>query len=90
MTTKNDTPPSPASVGRLDRLSDVRRELAAVYRQARACRMSCQDAARLASILQILGRAIEGSELEKRVRALEAGEVAPHPDDQCEQREAFH
>lgn len=90
MTRKSTTLPTPASVGRLDRLGDVRRELAAVYRQARACRMSCQDAARLASILQILARAIADSDIERRVEALEAGEAAPRPEDRGDQREAFH
>lgn len=50
---------------------DVRRELARLYREARADRVPVADASRLANILQILGRVIEQSDLEARICALE-------------------
>ena len=51
---------------------DVARELARLYRQARAGQMEVQDASRLANILQILARVLETSNLEARIEALEA------------------
>ena len=51
---------------------DVARELARLYRQARAGQMEVQDASRLANILQILARVLETSDLEARIEALEA------------------
>jgi hypothetical protein len=50
---------------------DVRRELARLYRQARAGRLEVGDASRLANVLQILSRSIETSDLETRLTALE-------------------
>jgi hypothetical protein len=49
----------------------VRRELARLYREARASGMDVGDASKLANILQILGRMIEGAELERRLGELE-------------------
>ncbi|AEB85515.1 hypothetical protein [Alicycliphilus denitrificans] len=51
---------------------DVARELARLYRQARAGQMEVQDASRLANILQILARVLETSDLEARIEELEA------------------
>jgi hypothetical protein len=67
MTITKRTPPSP----RLENLAGVRRELARLYREARAGRLDVADASKLANILQVLGRMIEGAELEGRVEALE-------------------
>lgn len=50
---------------------DVRRELARVYREARAKRLDVADASRLANILQILSRCIEVGDLEETIRKLE-------------------
>lgn len=60
-------PPSP----RLDSLAGVRRELARLYKEARAGELEVGDASKLANILQILGRMIEGTELERRIAELE-------------------
>jgi hypothetical protein len=60
-------PPTP----RLDSIAGVRRELARLYREARASGMDVGDASKLANILQILGRMIEGAELERRLGELE-------------------
>ena len=63
----NRAPPSP----RLDKVAGVRRELARLCREARASGMDVGDASKLANILQILGRMIEGAELERRLGELE-------------------
>ena len=60
-------PPTP----RLDSITGVRRELARLYREARANSMDVSDASKLANILQILGRMIEGADLERRLGELE-------------------
>ena len=63
-----DPPPRRA---RLDTMARVRRELARVYREARAGRLDVADASKLANILQLMGRMIETSEVEARLDALE-------------------
>ena len=45
--------PTPAKI-KLNELEDVRREMASVYREARAGRMDASEAGRLAYILQVL------------------------------------
>lgn len=70
---ENDVTPIERRVrARLDTLADVRREMAKLYRMARAETLDVQDAARLANILMLIGRLIEGGEFEKRLEALEA------------------
>jgi hypothetical protein len=61
----------PLRRARLDTMARVRRELARVYREARAGRLDVADASKLANILQIMGRMIETSEVEARLDALE-------------------
>jgi hypothetical protein len=51
----------------------VRRELTRLYRQGRDGERDTQDVSRLANVLSIIGRMIEGGDLEKRLEALEAG-----------------
>jgi len=51
---------------------NVRAELAKLYRQARAGSIEVGDASKLGNLLQILGRMIETSDLEKRLEVLEA------------------
>ena len=58
-------------------MAGVRRELARLYREARAGELDVGAASRLANVLQILGRMIEGSEIEARVEALEREAPAP-------------
>ena len=70
---ENDVTPVERRVrAKLDTLADVRREMAKLYRMARAETLDVQDAARLANILMLIGRLIEGGEFEKRLEALEA------------------
>lgn len=51
---------------------DVARELARLYRSAKAGQVEVQDASRLANILQILARVLETSDLEQRIVKLES------------------
>lgn len=59
---------------RLETVQDARKEMSKLYREARAGKIDVQDASRLANILMLIGRMIEGSDLEQRLEALEAGE----------------
>ncbi|WP_218510612.1 hypothetical protein [Variovorax sp. dw_308] len=64
-------PPSRVRV-RLITIDDVKREMARLYREARSKKVDTQDASRMANMLAILGRLIEGSDLEKRIEQLES------------------
>lgn len=66
------TPPSRVVRAKLDTIGDVKTQLARLFREARGGKITTQDATRLASILAMLGRMIEGSDLEDRLAALEA------------------
>jgi hypothetical protein len=58
---------------RLDSLDRVRREMAKLYRAAAHDRArDIGDASKLAHILTMIARILEGSDLEKRIAALEA------------------
>jgi hypothetical protein len=52
-------------------LDNVKAELARVYRQAKGGSIRVEDASKLANILAILGRLIEGADLEARITAIE-------------------
>jgi hypothetical protein len=61
-------------VGALNSISDVRDELARLYRSARkhaGNELDASVATKLAYLLQCIGRSLEGSELEKRIHELE-------------------
>jgi len=70
-----DSGESPAPPSRLRTrlltIGDVKKELARLYREARAGQVDSQAASRLANMLSILGRLIEGSDLERRLEELE-------------------
>lgn len=68
--------PSPRLRLKLVTIEDVRRELARLYREAKSGTRNVQDASRLAHMLGLLGRMIEGADLERRVLALEAAAKA--------------
>ncbi len=59
-------------VHRLDKAGGIRRELASVYADARRGLIDSADAYRLASILHMLAKVIETSELADELQALEA------------------
>lgn len=56
---------------KLNTLQDVKREMAKVYREARSGSLDVQDSTKLVWMLQAVGKVIEGSDLEKRIEALE-------------------
>lgn len=71
-------PPPPAKPPRgsraaLSKLSHIRTELAAVYREARSGKLATEEATRLCYLLHTLARIIEASDFEARITALEQG-----------------
>ena len=66
--------PPPRIRCKLVTIADVRHELARLYRQAKGGSIDIADSSRLGNLLSILGRLIEGSEIERRLRALEEGD----------------
>lgn len=71
-----DVPPSPVGKkvyarAKLATATDVSRELAKLYREARSGSVKVEDASRLANILAILSRILIDSDLEARIEALE-------------------
>ncbi len=62
--------PTPSKI-KLNALEDVRREMASVYREARAGRMDASEAGRFAYILTGIGKLIEATEIEKRLSQME-------------------
>jgi len=56
---------------KLDSISDVKREMAKVYREARSGVVDVQDATKLTWCLQAVAKVIEGSDLERRLELLE-------------------
>lgn len=55
----------------LKTMDDVKAELARLYREGKAGRRDVGNVSKLANVLSILGRLIEGVELAARVEALE-------------------
>lgn len=70
---EDEVPPPPTKYARakLATATDVSRELARLYREARSGRIDVADASRLANMLSILARILGDSELEARIEALE-------------------
>ena len=67
----NPSPPKIRAIT-LTRLAHVRAELARIYSEARGGALNIGDATKLAYLLQILAKVLEGTALEDRVAALEA------------------
>mgnify|MGYP000947039569 FL=1 len=59
---------------KLKTIDDVKMEMARLYREGKAGLRDVADVSRLANVLALLGRLIEGSDLEKRIAAIEEGE----------------
>lgn len=55
----------------LDSMTDVKREMAKVYRECRSEIIDAQTGTKLTWMLQAVAKVIEGSDLEKRIEALE-------------------
>ena len=64
--------PRPSSRVRLDSVDRVRRELVRLYKEGRDGKRDTQDVSRLANVLALIARMIEGGQLEARIAALEA------------------
>lgn len=70
-TTARDSATPPRLRLPLGTAEEVRRELARLYREAKAGQRDVSDSSKLANMLQILARLIETSDLEARIVALE-------------------
>ena len=68
--TRGTCTPTPPKI-KLNTLEDLRRELARVYRDARAGTIDVSEAARLTYILTGVGKFIEAADLEKRLAQME-------------------
>ena len=78
--TERETPAPPLRLRmRLSSIGDVKLELARLYRETRANKVATQDASRMANMLLILGRLIEGSDVEARLDALETQQRKENP-----------
>ena len=69
--------PTAPRVGKLDNLSEVRREAAALYKAGRRGDMPASDASRLATVLALVAKLIETSDIEARIEALEREHAPP-------------
>lgn len=76
-------PPPRAPVRRrpLATMRDVKREIAGLYWSARRDQIATADASRLCFLLVSLAKVIEGTEIEARIAALEAGAARGVSDD---------
>ena len=63
--------PPPRLRLKLRSIDDVRAELARLYREGKAGKRDITDVSKLANVLSILGRLIEGADLEARIAELE-------------------
>ena len=63
-------------IGRLDTVGGIVTELGRVYRQARRGELDLGDATRLAYVLREIRCALEASDIERRIEALEADNPA--------------
>jgi hypothetical protein len=61
----------PPRIGALDTLGQVRAEAAKLYRAGRRGEVPAPDAGRLATVLALVAKLIEGGELEARMTRLE-------------------
>jgi hypothetical protein len=68
--TTGEPDPTPPKI-KLNSLGDVRREMATIYREARAGTVDISDAGRLAYILTGIGKLVEAEQIEIRLIELE-------------------
>lgn len=64
-------PPLPRVRCKLTSVDDVKAELARLYREGKSGRRDVAAVSRLANVLAIMARLIEGADFEKRLEALE-------------------
>ena len=74
---KTASPPSTRVRCKLATIEDVKLELARLYREGKAGKRDVADASRLSNMLALLGRMIEGADLERRIALLEALKSKP-------------
>src|SRR3954447_22897424 len=70
-----DGPGGGTRVGALDTMADVKREAGRLYRAARRGDVEAGDASKMASVLALIGRCIEGADFEGRLSRLEGREA---------------
>jgi hypothetical protein len=63
----------------LETAGDVKREAGKLYRAARRGEVAAADASRLASVLALILKVIEGADLETRIAALEQTQARASP-----------
>jgi hypothetical protein len=56
---------------RLRTIDDVKVEIARIYREGKGGKRPVGDVSKLANVLSIMGRLIEGADIEERIAALE-------------------
>jgi hypothetical protein len=66
-------------VGALEAAADVKREAGKLYRAARRGEIAAADASRLASMLALILKVIEGADLEARIATLEQTQTPASP-----------
>jgi hypothetical protein len=66
-------------VGALEAAADVKREAGKLYRAARRGEVAAADASRLASVLALILKVIEGADLEARIAVLEQSQAQAGP-----------
>ena len=72
MSEAEDRQPTAIRIGKLDTLGAVRAEAARLYRAGRRGELPAQDAGRLATVLALAAKLIEGGEFERRLEQVEA------------------
>ena len=65
-------PPEKRYRCRLNTLSDVKKEMGRLYREARTGVVDVQEATKLVWCLQAIGKVVESSDIERRIQQLEA------------------
>ena len=71
MSTAEDRATPAPRVGGLASIGEVRTEAARLYRAARRGEVPAQDASRMANVLALIVRCLEGADLEQRMAAIE-------------------
>ena len=74
--TNGTNPPRKAFRAKLTTTGEVAAQVARLYREARSGVISVEDASRLANVLSILGRMLNGAEIEALAARLDALEGA--------------
>lgn len=71
----DDGPGGGPRVGSLDTMLDVKREAGRLYRAARRGHVEAGDASKMASVLALIARCVEGADFEVRLSRLEGREA---------------